>query len=668
MTKATKHPVYPVVEIRDALALLKAEGNLMPSQAELKAKYNWLFKMREAKIFREVNNPLLYGYKPSIWFICMALVGLDWMIPPSLFKDDGTRVEGGEAFGRVVRKAFGLEVPWDVLCVLGGNGSAKTHFECYCAMASIYNYPDSKVQMYHLDSETSRDIHQARMHEFLMPEDRGTQRSEHAYIAWKQKTGFSDNSFILPNRSECQFRYYEQKDAKPEGSEPGDKTGRNRAVGYAADELAPIGLINTLDLRLARFNSVGLIGFTPTEGYSTTVGRFVDGATALHYGKAFLVPRDNQGPLPEMAFQHEDCLEWFDFENGTLKESEKSVPAKLVDKRRLIGTHEGREFAVTPRVMRSASKTDGLVCFFTDDNRFLDPFNVWKKVDGKSEDYVFERYYGFTKRKIAGGFPLFDEDVHTIAPEAIPKEGTNYMICDPSGTRNMFMQWFRCTSDEDVFQTREWPCPSYAIPGEGFTGPWAEPSDNSKRYDGKMGPAQKNFGWSLWQYKKEIARLEGWECYQADATAAEVKKWDENGPAREKVYMRYLDARFGNADRGYDDGGQTNLFEQFDEIGLTFYETSGGGQTQRSIKEGVQFINDWLAYDTGKPVDFTNRPTLRINKENLNSIFAMKVWTGLDGQKGACKDPIDCTRMAALKHICYMNEQRAMRSAGGGCY
>ena len=669
MSKATKHSVYPPVEIRDALALLKAEGIPAPSREQLQDKFNWLFKLREEKIHRELNNPLMYGYRPPIWYICMAMLGLDWLIPPSLFKASGEKIEGGEVFGRAVRAAFGLDVPWDVLCVLGGNRSAKSELECFLAMASVLKYPKVNLLMFHTDSEMSRKIHQERMYRYLPHELKiQSMRGAEAYISYKAKTGFSDGTgFILPNRSECGFRNYQQQRDKIEGEELGEPT-KERCIGAVADELIPVDWLQTLMFRLATRSSAMMLGFTPIYGYSPTVGMFLDGSRVLRYGKAFLLPRDGGAPDEALALTNEDCLEWI-AEGATCKspvqvESWKSVPGDAVDRRAMTVKHGDRVFAAVPRVIQSQNKRMGVICFHSDDNPFGNAPEVWNKIRHASADEIKERYYGFTERRMAGAFPLFDEDVHTIAPDAIPKSGTNYMICDPSKERNMFMQWYRCTPEE-VYQSREWPCPSYAIPTEGFTGPWAEPSDNAKLYDGKKGPAQKNFGWGLLQYKKEIARLEGWECYKLDATPAEVKAWNEHGPAREKVYMRFLDARFGNAN-GYDEGGQINLFEQFDAIGLTFYESVSG--SRHSIDDGVQIINDWLAYDTTNPVSFTNRPKLRINSENTNSIFAMKIWTGLDGQKGASKDPIDCLRMVALKDICYVEEQKVMRSGGGGCY
>jgi hypothetical protein len=676
-SKATPHLVYAPVEIRDALALLKAEGKPMPSRDELQEKYNWLFRLREEKIHRETKNPLLYGYRPPVWFICMAVLGLDWLIPPSLFKADGTKIEGGGAFGAAVRSAFGMKTPWDVLCVLGGNRSAKSELECYLAMASVMKFERVNLLMFHTDSEMSRKIHQQRMYTYLPPElKQQSLRGAEAYISYKAKTGFSDGTgFILPNGSECGFRNYQQQRDKIEGEELGEP-GKERCIGAVADELIPADWLQTLFLRLATRSSAMMLGFTPIYGYSPTVGMFMDGSKVLRYGKAFLVPRDGGAPAPELALTQEDCLEWIGQAQGrpVQVESWKSIPADQVDRRRLTVEHpvedastgqmKKRLFRAVPRVIQSQNERMGVICFHSDDNPFGNAPQVWNKVMHASEDELIERYYGFTERRMAGAFPLFDEEVHGIAPEAIPEEGTNYMICDPSKDRNMFMLWLRVTPEE-IYIYREWPCPSYAIPTEGFTGPWAEPSDKAKLYDGKKGPAQKNFGWGLIQYKKEIARLEQWDVYNPDASAEEVKTWDEYGKAGEKIYMRFLDARFGNAN-GYDEGGQINLFEQFDAIGLTFYESVSG--SRHSIDDGVQMINDALAYDTSKPVDYLNRPRLRISTACRNLIFAMKIWTGLDGQKGACKDPVDCLRMGLLKDVQHVDVQQIVRNQGGGVY
>jgi hypothetical protein len=77
-------------------------------------------------------------------------------------------------------------------------------------------------------------------------------------------------------------------------------------------------------------------------------------------------------------------------------------------------------------------------------------------------------------------------------------------------------------------------------------------------------------------------------------------------------------------------------------------------------------INDALDYDTERQVDFFNRPKFYVAASCVNSIFSLQTWTGQDGNKGASKDPIDCLRMAFLKHLEYQPGWEEVRRGGGG--
>lgn len=670
---ATKHPIWPEVTIQQAMALCKADGNAAPTRDQLQEKYNWLHQAREKKIHNEVNDPLQYGWRPSIWYVCFAVLGLDWMIPATLPHPAYGTVQGGAAWGEAMRDALGMTGPWDVLCVLGGNRSAKSELECFSAQASLMRYEKVNLLMFHTDSEMSRKIHQERMHRYLPPELKaGAMRGQEAYISYKKKTGFSDGtSYILPNGSECGFRNYRQERDKIEGEELGEPA-RERCLGFVADELMPRDWLDTLLLRLATRSSCGILGFTPIYGYTPTVGKFMDGARVLRYSKAFLIPRDGGKPERELALRMEACAEWVEYEAGSLgelalpigtqRESWKSVSAEMVSEKKLTLNHGERTFAAVPRVIESADGKSGVICFHSDDNPFGNPSSVVDKVLGTSEENIQERYYGFTRRAIAGMFPLFSEKVHVVSADRIPEEGTNYHIVDPCGGRTWFQLWVRCTADR-IYVYREWPSQTYSVPGQGFLGPWTLPSDDMKKLDGKMGPAQKNLGWGYCQYKAEVARLEGWENYESGANFKSIAKWSERCKKEEPIEMRLLDARFGN-NKGFDEGGQLSMFERLDEIGLTFYESESGSRD--SVHKGAEMINDALAYDTDRPVDHTNYPELVVSEDCKNLIFAMSIWTYADGQKGACKDPVDCLRMFFLKNCRYVDRAGGFGVLGGG--
>jgi hypothetical protein len=79
----------------------------------------------------------------------------------------------------------------------------------------------------------------------------------------------------------------------------------------------------------------------------------------------------------------------------------------------------------------------------------------------------------------------------------------------------------------------------------------------------------------------------------------------------------------------------------------------------------VQMINDALFYDLDTPLgEFSpksaalNEPKLQVLETCPNLIYALAHWSGVDGQKGACKDPIDCLRGLFLTSVQYIDESQ----------
>lgn len=340
-------------------------------------------------------------------------------------------------------------------------------------------------------------------------------------------------------------------------------------------------------------------------------------------------------------------------------------------------TTEGRVFDRVPRVMKCVDPEEkrAVVFFHTSDNPYGNPRSVWSIIAKGTQDYIKERFYGIASKTLSARFPKFNLKVHVVSPEQVPKEGTNYHLVDPASGRNFFMGWFRATPDA-VYLYREWPG-NYYIDGVGVPGPWALP--DGKLPDGRMGPAQQPFGFSFARYKQEIARLEGWADYKAaeekgkgeSRLEAWVIPWDEANGSEEPIHERFLDSRFASAAREQGDQPVT-LLTKFDELGLHFKPTPGD-----PILEGIQDINDALDYDTGRPVDYFNRPRLYVSSECVNTIYALQTWTGMDGaslsggsarisQKGATKDPIDILRYFFRAGCGYVETVKGDGYKGGG--
>lgn len=644
--KATYCPVIPKPTMEQIAAVAEARG-VEPEVAAAD-----LYNAREEAIAKMEQDPIRYGYIPPIWKVVWALMGVPWL---------------DQTYARAMRKVLGFPHAVRTVLILGGNRSAKTRFSMFTLMHILLQFPKHRAWLFHSTHQQSVEYHQAPMYHLLPIELRGEKaiRSRWAYISWTQQMGFSGSKFVLPDRQECSFRNYSQD--RTDAIEGGE------IKGFGADELVPADWLVQLEMRLTTQDGWGVVGFTPLEGYSQTVRLFYDGAEPVKTVTGWLLPKDGGDPLPHLALglseaeyaevaaakaertQHEcppcrpqNCDLWLEGKSG-----EPECPP-------------GRVFETMPRVLRCRDPQRAIVHFVSSDNPFGGAPNVVTQCLGEGAVKTRTKFHGVAERTVAVKFPTFRRSVHVVAAEDVPEEGTNYLIVDPCSGRNMFMLWVRATPGVH-YVYREWPG-YYHIPGIGVPGPWAEASTSAKQLDGSRGEAQRTFGWGLCDYKREIARLEGWKCYRTDATVDEVKKWPDDGPADEMVEARFMDARFGNT-QSFEEGGMVSLIETFDDFGLQFIDTATGGG-KWTINDGVELITNALAYNVGKPVDFFNRPQLYISDACRNLIFAMETWTNEDGTTGACKDPVDCLRYYFLKGCEYVAPRGEAKGAGmgRGCY
>jgi len=648
----TAHPVLGLPTAEQAVA--------MGSQA-----WNEAMVRRERIIAEEKADPFSHLWQPPIWRVCDALLGMPWV---------------EKVWAEQMRKHLRFDKAVRTLLILGGNRAGKTQFAANRTMRVLFHYVAAKAWALHSTLQMSRDYQQPLFYNYLPSHLKGGDiKGKTAYIAYKQKTGFSDEQFVLPPQSatsgeagaSCTFKAYEQDIRSIEGG--------NLEIVWP-DELVPSDWVETLELRVAEKNGWVVITFTPVEGYTETVRLLCDGAEVVKESVAFLCPKDGGKPDPVRALgvseaeyeelwravtekraalypqsRPEQCQKWLEAWEGAsdvnpVNSGQVPVPA-------------GREFEVVPRVLKCAPGENqeverAVVYFHSSDNPYGNPKNIWRKIAGKPADFIKERFYGIATKTMSARFKKFNRTVHVIPANQIPKEGTNYQRVDPAG-RNFFMKWYRVTP-RAVYIYREWPG-NYSIPGIGVPGPWALP--DGKHPDGKRGPAQKPFGWGLRRYKEEIARLEGWhdlKKYEREfmQMPKEVREefldgMSEHNGAREVIQDRKIDSRFGSTPKLENDRPVT-LIENFADINLFFEATPGD-----DIEEGVTMIQDALDYDETKPVDYFNAPKLYVSEECVNSIFALMTWTGMtkEGRRamdGACKDPVDCDRYFFLDECPYL--------------
>jgi len=595
----TPHPILRLPTADDVRRIAEANG-IDPQTAFVRT-----IRKREELIAREKENPLLYGWEPKSWKLADALLGLP-------FVDEG--------WAKQVREALGFVRPVRILLIMGGNRSGKSEYAAKRSVMLLLRKAEQKAWFFHSTSQMSIDWQQPLIFKYLPRELKAKDiRTKTTYVAYKAKTGFSEQSFILPNSSHGSFRYYEQATGTLEGGEL-DWTW--------PDELVPPEVVDTLFLRLATRDGKGVVTFTPIEGYSPTVRLFLDGAKAVSESVAYLCPKDEKDPREDLALEQED------FDRIVKGAPDGRLPAD-------------RKFETVPRVMRCVDEGKAVLYFHSSDNPYGNPKAVLDIIRTQPRWFKRERFYGIANKSTASRFPRFC-DKHILKASQIPEKGTNYLIADPSSGRNFFMAWVRRTP-EGIYFYRQWPGP-YEIPGFGVLGSWAMP--DGRKHDGRQGEGQRSIGFGLREYRDEIARLEGWKL------DGKILRADQ---AKEKVFRRFLDSRFASAARLENDRPVT-LLDQFERLGLIFETTPGD-----DINEGVAMVNEWLSFDNQKPMDFFNKPFMFVSDECPDIIYSLQNWTGLDGQKGACKDPADVVRYTALLDLEYVTKD-VWDVKGGGSY
>lgn len=642
-------PGYDDVQAESAVSGIKEEAALEK-----------LMRMRAASIAAEEADPLRRGWEPPIWHVCDALLGFEWCYDGAFLRELERRLGLGwsEFCGRM-RERLGYKEPVKMLLVMGGNRAGKSEYAAKRGMQTMVEKAGARVYAFHMSEPRSKRDQQPLFWNY-MPYEWKTQTAEvTTYIKYKKKTGFADNSFILPNGSEGVFlNYMQDKDTALQGLE-GDLA--------LADELIPADWVEDLLLRLATRAGKGVLTFTPVNGYTPTVKLFCDGAQAVRRVSARLCPldggdADEAGALGLADGEYREL--WAAVEKKRVPLVPQSVPEDVIGWLEKEGRGDrgeekgGRVFEETPRVLKCVDPRKAVVYFNPSDNPYGNPKEVAATLRGKPRWYVRERFYGVAEKTISVMIPKFSRVVHVVRAAGIPAGGTNYMFYDPASERNSFMLWMR-RCGKDAYLYREWPG-KYAIPGVGVPGPWAIPSGRKDgRNDGAPGEGQRPaFGFGNARYKFEMARLEGWEDWKrwrgdrnAGVTPAvpggagrgatreeypaeeELAAWDERNGADEVITSRFIDSRAASAPRIEKDRPVT-LQTLFDELHVFFFLTPGA-----DICDGVAKINSALDWQEG-----VNPPHFFVSEECENSIYALENWMNADGQNGACKDPIDLMR------------------------
>lgn len=588
-----------------------------------------LWKKREIAIRNAELDPFRHAHEPPVWD------EIDWEVCRLRVENPGLAIE---------------------MLLLGGNGSGKSYYGIRCQMrCGIYN-SGWLIWNFTTDEQKSITVMQFIAYKYLplelRPDDpsRKPKRTRDQHIIYKNASGFTDNKIGFPappktpqvpypRGSVMQFRYH--------SSELDTLTGPRPMFAYSDEEITlpwVEAITNRLHTEAERasapeimakwkelleqkaanpamkfppnlvhllFRGVHLITFTPEHGYNSVVHAFCKDARTVKDVEAELLPlKDDNG-------------EFTGYERVP-----KLMHCKLPH-RRVLFMH--------PYENVHGGNWEGMK----------------KAARNKTRENILWWAYGIASRKSHVLFPKFSLAAHVRPHEACLKackESTCWMVVDPAPGRNMFAIWAFVNPRNEIHVLHEWPQQDDYIPGYGYLGPW---SVEGQKLDGDKGSAQDPLGMGPLGEVAEFDRVERKLHHELH---------HEEG--RIDPYMRIVDSRTGNTPTATDSATRT-LIQLYADAGLDFVPSgkeSGAHDGDTRVEESTKLVNGWLDYDGEKiardeqgRISFLGAaPRLFISERCQNLIFSLSTWTNADGQKGACKDPIDCLRYLAMSDCFYL--------------
>jgi hypothetical protein len=489
------------------------------------------------------------------------------------------------------------------LLLLGGNRSSKTYYAAKRIMQMMIRKPGTRVWCLQSTEVASRADQQGLMFDLIPPE----WRPVGGKVMGRHKT----TRITYSNAGGFSENIFVLNNASTcwfrfYGADVKTIEGAELDACWC-DELVKPDWIEALRFRLITRNGLLLTTFTPAEGYSATVAEYRDNCRLIEETTGELLAK-NDNRVPRV----EQCT------------GERVTNARIV-------------------------------YFHTADNPFGNYPAMKIELANSNRERILMRAYGVATKTHSAQF-FFVPSVHIISANRVLEfqkkylDGTRYHLVDPCSGRPWFMLWFFCIPGRTIIY-REWPSFGHLgahIQGYGDLGAWAIAGPAP---DGARGPAQVPLQFGLDRYKEEILRQEQGEL----------------------IFERWMDARYANSAKTEREG-TTTLIEQMEDLDLQFIAMTSEKRILGTPDGSIDLINSALYYDRETELGLfsaalgkINEPELLVSEHCPNVINALQNWTGMDGQHGACKDPIDVLRGFYLSRLGFIDE-KTVTLTKGGCY
>lgn len=329
-----------------------------------------LLQLREDKILAERMDPYRHGYEPPHW------------------KDADELLKDPEI---------------SEFIILGGNRAGKSEYAAKRVCWLLSEYDECRIWCIHTTHMSSVQMQQPLIYKYLPAEYKTVKKTKITNVSYTQKNGFTEDTFVLPNRAQCYFLNQSQDIKVIEGGE---------CDFIWIDEEINHDWLKTLRYRTVTREGKILLTFTPVSGYTPVIKEYLSGAT---------------------------ITEWKD---ADLLKSEINVP--------------GGKRGTMPYRARCHRPDSAAMWFHSVMNEYSPFGQIAKTLKGRGPYEVKIRAYGWAESLQGTQFPRFG-DHNIVKGEDIPEEGTNYMVCDPAGARNWFMLWVRVDRSGRRWVYREWP-------------------------------------------------------------------------------------------------------------------------------------------------------------------------------------------------------------------
>lgn len=538
---------------------------------------------------------------------------------------------------------------YDLIWISGGKRASKSEYAAKRTARAAMTYGRGLIWCFHDTIQASRMTQQVMFWKYLPKaiRDLNNKRSEVFKIKWSLAGGFTEELLVLPNETRVKFMTYNQDPSEFQGSElgarihPSDMNPAVPNIGAWCDENLSLPWYRTVIMRCASHKAKAIWTFSVLDGITRTVKQFL----------------------------------------GTPK-TIKSRPSELLaDRVNVPGVPSGH----MPYIQIPTTPNSAVIYFHTDLNVIGDNYDqVKQRCVGMPSDYIEMNAYGYARDTSDRAWPRFD-DRNIIRPEDVPEDVTIYRLADPAGNRSWAMIWWAVDEKGRNYIIRDWP-------DARRHGDWAVPDDGANpNPDGKVGPAQRNKGYGIVQYKKLILKEETIDTSAMDAPvfphqkAQLMRMWKAAGAdgdpteeflrslgvVGENIQRGYIDPRAGKAQKTAEKGGTCII----DEMALE--QVVGGERVPRmtwlpapgvTIDEGLQAVTRLLFYNHEKElIPLLNEPKLYVVNTCHQVIWMMNNYTAEGGEKGACKDFADLVRYGALLRLKHISGGK-IKTTGGGAY